>query len=81
MGVLRVLGTLLLMTSKRNGKGSRFSEDVPWRAHKGEKPVPLVGKGGVVPVRQGPNFQYAMSIMKVRPVVCKCEKQISFEVA
>ncbi|KAG0504913.1 hypothetical protein M758_N004800 [Ceratodon purpureus] len=52
------------MTSKRNGKGSRFSEDVPWRAHKGEKPVPLVGKGGVVPVRQGPNFQYAMSIMK-----------------
>lgn len=59
-----------MMALKKNSRGSRFADDVPWRAHKGEKPVPLVNKGGVVPVRQGPNFQYAISIMKVWPVVC-----------
>ncbi|XP_024368741.1 uncharacterized protein [Physcomitrium patens] len=44
---------------------SRFAnEDAPWRALKGEKPVPRINKGGVVAVRQGANYQYAISIMK-----------------
>lgn len=64
------LGKYLVMARKKTGKGSRFSEDAPWRAYKGEKPVPRINKGGVVPVRQGPNFQYAISIMKVWPVIC-----------
>jgi len=55
------------MAPKKTGKGSKFSDDAPWRAYKGEKPVPRISKGGIVAVRQGPNFQYALSIMKVRP--------------
>jgi hypothetical protein len=55
--------------AKKSGRGSRFADDAPWRAQKGEKPVPRINKGGIVPVRQGPNFKYATSIMKVWLVI------------
>ena len=58
------------MALKKNSKGSRFADDAPWRAHRGEKLVPRINKGGVVPVRQGPNFHYAISIMKVWLFIC-----------
>lgn len=50
---------------KKSGKGSKFADDAPWRAPPGEKPVPRISQGVLFPVRQGPNFQYAMSILKV----------------
>lgn len=53
------------MAPRKTAKGSKFADDAPWRAYKGEKPVPRISKGGIVPVRQGSNFQYAISIMKV----------------
>lgn len=54
-----------MAAKRKSGKASKFADDAPWRAPQGEKPVPRISKDVAFPVRQGPNFQYAMSIMKV----------------
>ncbi len=50
---------------RKTARSSKFADDAPWRAPQGEKPIPRISQGVVFPVRQGPNFSYAMSIMKV----------------
>ncbi|KAL2610051.1 hypothetical protein R1flu_028624 [Riccia fluitans] len=45
-------------------KSRRFSNDAPWRAASGEKTVPKISQGVVCAVREGPNFNYAMSVIK-----------------
>ena len=58
-------------------KNKSYSDDVPWRkASAGEKPVPRIGNlnVSVSSVHQDPNFNYAMSILKVgnllMPTIC-----------
>ncbi|CAM6091241.1 unnamed protein product [Calypogeia fissa] len=42
----------------------KFAADAPWRAASGEKAIPKISHGMVFAVREGPNFTYAMSVMK-----------------
>lgn len=42
----------------------KFAADAPWRAPSGERAIPRISHGVVFAVREGPNFAYAMSVMK-----------------
>jgi hypothetical protein len=55
----------VMAPKRKTARSSKFADDAPWRAPQGEKPIPRISQGVVFPVRQGPNFSYAMSIMKV----------------
>ncbi len=55
----------VMAPKRKSARSSKFADDAPWRAPQGEKPIPRISQGVVFPVRQGPNFSYAMSIMKV----------------
>jgi hypothetical protein len=60
---------------------AQSSADAPWR-RRTEKPVPLVGVGTMVSVRQAPNFSYAMSIMKhPDPIGTGLALEVAFEPA
>ncbi|KAG6545679.1 hypothetical protein Mapa_012864 [Marchantia paleacea] len=48
----------------KKGATRKFAEDAPWRAPSGEKTVPKISQGVVCNVREGPNFNYAMSVLK-----------------
>lgn len=54
----------VMAPKRKTARSSKFADDAPWRAPQGEKPIPRISQGVVFPVRQGPNFSYAMSIMK-----------------
>eukprot|EP00246_Nothoceros_aenigmaticus_P015521 TRINITY_DN6503_c0_g1_i1.p2 TRINITY_DN6503_c0_g1~~TRINITY_DN6503_c0_g1_i1.p2 ORF type:complete len:139 (+),score=18.03 TRINITY_DN6503_c0_g1_i1:186-602(+) len=47
-----------------NEKASKYAKDAPWRKNTGDKAVPIISQGVMITVREGPNFHYAMSIIK-----------------
>lgn len=62
------------MAPKKAKAAKKFAADAPWRAASGEKAIPRISHGIVFAVREGPNFTYAMSVMKVcvRSFLCLC---------
>eukprot|EP01018_Ginkgo_biloba_P039464 Gb_17386 [translate_table: standard] len=46
------------------GSRKELAEDVPWRGRSKGKPLPKISQKPLLTVRQTPNFNYAVSIMK-----------------